>query len=256
LIGLDQRFALGPLHLDRVDMDRAIACIERASSSGSGHSVVTLNLHHLRLAWADAAYSDVLKHASLSVADGWPLVAVGRLAGQPLRSRVAGSDLVPTLLERRRWRIALLGGPPGTGSALRQQLTDQDVVLVDPLPAGQWRTEAYLSGLRQRLRDARPELVLIGIGAPAQEELAATLVEDVPAVFVGCGATLEFMAGSRPRAPRWMQRAGVEWLHRLLVDPRRLAPRYALAALALARLTGLVLWHRIAGPVARRSASS
>jgi N-acetylglucosaminyldiphosphoundecaprenol N-acetyl-beta-D-mannosaminyltransferase len=210
--------------------------IIRAAVDGEGLSVVTVNTHHLRLAGRDPDFACLLGSAGLSVADGWPLVLASRIAGHPLPSRVTGADLVASLLLRRRWRLAILGGPPGVAEDLAATLHGQAVVLIDPLPAPEWQTAEYQERLATELGAVAPELVLIGVGAPRQEDLGEWLRQRVPAVYIGCGATLEFLSGRRVRAPRWVQRIGLEWAFRAAQEPRRLAPRYACAARSTAAL--------------------
>jgi N-acetylglucosaminyldiphosphoundecaprenol N-acetyl-beta-D-mannosaminyltransferase len=163
--------------------------------------------------------------------------------------RVSGSDLAFPLLgraARRGWRTYLLGGAPGVAEEAARRLrarlpslvvagTDAPRITLEP---GDPEGEAALA----RLRAARPDLVLVALGAPKQElwihRHRAALG---PAVAVGVGATLDFLSGRVRRAPRWVSRAGLEWLWRLGREPRRLWRRYLVQDPAFAA----ILWREL-----------
>jgi N-acetylglucosaminyldiphosphoundecaprenol N-acetyl-beta-D-mannosaminyltransferase len=202
---------------------------------------VTSNIHHLRLADIDASFRQVVGRAELNVADGWPLVAASRLLDRkPLRERVAGVDLVTTVLSAGvRTRLAILGGPPGAAEQLARALEQaHDVVLVDELRLGSWERAEEIASLCRRLAAVSPTLTLVGLGAPKQEVLADRLRASVSGPIICCGAAIEIVAGYRRRAPRFLQAVGLEWAFRLLLEPRRLASRYLRASIALVRVVG------------------
>jgi len=174
------------------------------------------------------AYAD----ASLSLADGMPLVWVGRLLGCPLPERVAGSDLLMPLLElaaRRRWRVYLLGGAPGVAEEVSHLLTEEMGVSVVGWDDSRISDDGSDSsgGSVTRAAAVRPDLVLVGLGPPKQELWIQRARHALgPAVSLGVGASLDFLAGRFQRAPRWMARIGFEWAYRLAQEPRRLWRRY------------------------------
>ena len=207
--------------------------------------VVTSNINHLRLADVDTRFRDVVRRSELNVADGWPLVLASRLLGTPVPERVAGIDLVARLLDRGGFRLAVLGGPPGAADALAQRFADgNEVVLVDGLARGTWEAPESVASLATRLAAAKPNLVLVGIGPPRQELLADALRATASGPIICCGASIEVLAGLRPRAPRWMQAVGLEWAFRFLLEPRRLGPRYALAGTRFLRVLARDLARR------------
>jgi N-acetylglucosaminyldiphosphoundecaprenol N-acetyl-beta-D-mannosaminyltransferase len=210
--------------------------------------VVTSNIHHLRLARDDAQFEDVVKRAELNVADGWPLVAGTRLfSAIRVPERIAGIDLVDRLLgqEAVPLRLAILGGPPGAAEALAWRIAPMhEVAYVNPLPKDRWDTDDNLATLRADVLSARPTLTLVGIGAPRQEILADSLRDVITGPAIGCGAALEVLAGLRPRAPRILRAAGLEWAFRLALEPRRLLPRYVVAAQAFAGAVARELLRR------------
>ena len=237
----------GPLSLAQLDASRAVEWVIDAASTGRASIVVTSNIHHLRLAEVDPAFRAVLEQAALNVADGWPLVAASKiLRGPTLPERVAGVDLVENVLaDAAKLQLAILGGPPGAATRLAQLAAERhDVVLVDELAKGRWEREEELSALEAALARAAPNVTLIGIGAPKQELLASRLVEVVSGPIVCCGAAIEIVAGVRPRAPRAVQRIGLEWAFRILLEPRRLVPRYVRSAATFFRILLLELAAR------------
>ena len=229
----------GPLSLALLDARGAVRWVIDAASAHRACIVVTSNIHHLRLAEVDPAFRAVLDTAALNVADGWPLVAASKiLRGPSLPGRVAGVDLIESVLaDARGLRLAILGGPPGAAARLTERATDgHDVVLVDELTKGRWEREEELSALEARLARAAPNLTLIGIGAPKQELLASRLLGVANGPIVCCGAAIEIVAGVRPRAPKAVQRVGLEWAFRILLEPRRLVGRYIRSATTFLRI--------------------
>jgi N-acetylglucosaminyldiphosphoundecaprenol N-acetyl-beta-D-mannosaminyltransferase len=147
---------------------------------------------------------------------------------------VSGSDLVEPLAERaaaRGWRVYLLGG--GTGVAadaaarLQARFPRVNVVGVDAPRIGADGSDGDAGAALARLRAANPDLVMVALGAPKQELWIHRHREALaPAVAVGVGGSLDFIAGRVRRAPRWASRAGLEWAWRLAREPRRLWRRY------------------------------
>jgi N-acetylglucosaminyldiphosphoundecaprenol N-acetyl-beta-D-mannosaminyltransferase len=178
----------------------------------------------------------------LVVADGMPLIWASRLRGTPLPERVAGSNLIWSLTARAAERgasIFLLGGNPGAAEACAERMRAEYprvriAGLMSP-PQGFEQDERALDEIVAGLRAAAPDIVYLALGFPKQEELALELAPELPTTwFVGVGISFSFVAGQVQRAPRWMQRAGLEWLHRLAQEPRRLFRRYLVDGLPFA----------------------
>jgi N-acetylglucosaminyldiphosphoundecaprenol N-acetyl-beta-D-mannosaminyltransferase len=224
---------IGALRLAPLTLTDAVEWIAEQARTGRPCLVVTSNIHHLRLADTDTAFADVVARAELNLADGWPLVAATKLASDvSVPERVAGVDLVDRILTQSdvALRVAILGGPPGAAERLARRVhAPHEVVYVDELPKGRWDTPPQLAQLLERLAAARPSLTLVGIGAPRQELLADALRPALAGPAIGCGAAVEILAGLRPRAPRLVQAVRLEWVFRMLLEPRRLAPRYWVA---------------------------
>jgi N-acetylglucosaminyldiphosphoundecaprenol N-acetyl-beta-D-mannosaminyltransferase len=226
------RVRFGELWVDSLTFAEALDEIEALVAAGRGGSVFTPNVDHVVKVDDNLSFREAYAAASLSLADGQPLVWTSRLLGAPLPAKISGSDLVLPLMERaaaRGWAVYLLGGGEGvaekTAQVLRKRLGVNVVgcegprISLEPNPAED-------GPLMERIRSANPELLLVALGAPKQElwlHRASPRIR--PTVGIGVGAALDFVAGAR-RAPRWMSRAGLEWFFRLVQEPRRLGRRY------------------------------
>jgi N-acetylglucosaminyldiphosphoundecaprenol N-acetyl-beta-D-mannosaminyltransferase len=199
-----------------------------------GGWVVTANVDILRNAARDPRSRGLIESADLVVADGAPLVWASRLAGRPFPERVTGADLLWTMSEtvaRRGGSVFVLGGLPGAAEACAAALSAAypGLGIAGTLcpPFGFDRDPGALAEICATVAAARPTLVLVAMGFPRQEQLIEKLRAVHPTGwYLGCGAAVNFAAGSITRAPEWMQRHGLEWLHRVAREPRRLGSRY------------------------------
>lgn len=168
------------------------------------------------------------------MADGAPLIWAARIAGRPLPARVPGSDLIWSIsgaLADKGYSVYLLGGEPGTSEIAARALTDRYLGITiaghsSPPFGFDTRSNEYTAVCADVIA-ARPDFVYVGLGFPKQERVIARLRSALPETwFMGCGAAIGFVAGAHSRAPRWMQRSGLEWVHRLSLEPTRLMRRY------------------------------
>ena len=196
--------------------------------------VVTPNVDHAVMLQNHSAFQDVYRDAELILADGHPIVWASRLLGRPLPERVPGSDLVPRLFEavERPIRVFLLGAAPGVGrrAALNIHERYPNVIVcgVYSPPMGFEKDDDENELILGRITLARPDVVVVGLGAPKQELWVHQHRDQISAKAALCvGATIDFLAGEKKRAPRWMQKTGIEWLHRMCSEPKRLVKRYA-----------------------------
>jgi N-acetylglucosaminyldiphosphoundecaprenol N-acetyl-beta-D-mannosaminyltransferase len=200
------------------------------------HAVIFQENHDLRRAYG---------FASLVIVDGAPLVWSSRLFGRPLPERVAGSDIVPALFASatasKPLSTYLLGGAPGVGeraaAAIARDYPHVRIAGIDSPPLGFERDASLDRQVVERVNRARPDLLLVGLGCPKQELFCERHLSalDVPAALC-IGGTIDFLAGHQPRAPGWMRSSGIEWIHRIASNPRRLGPRYASNALDFPKL--------------------
>jgi N-acetylglucosaminyldiphosphoundecaprenol N-acetyl-beta-D-mannosaminyltransferase len=199
--------------------------------------VVTPNVDHVVLFQQSEALRRAYAAASLVLADGAPVVAASQCLGRGIPQRVAGSDLVPELFseacrQHTAVRVYLLGGAPGVAQRAAEIIETTwpsiEVVGVASPPLGFDRDAGQNADLVAHINACQPNLLLVGLGAPKQELwIHRHHTEMTVPVALCIGATIDFLAGERSRAPRWMRRAGLEWLFRVLLEPRRLARRYA-----------------------------
>lgn len=219
--------------LDAVDFAAAVEAVSCLVGQGGVRHVVTANLDYLGQMAEDVELARIVERADLVVADGVPLLWMARWQGTPLPSRVNGTDLVQALLERAgpaRWRVCLVGGEPGVAAAaggVAEQRYGAHIVGAWGPSRAEMDDPATSAGVATAIRSASPDLLLLGLGAGRQDHWIAghrSQLGDV--VVIGVGSALDFIAGRHRRAPRWMQRAGLEWLWRLASEPRRLWRRY------------------------------
>ncbi len=198
--------------------------------------VVTPNVDHTVLLQTHRGLRDAYSQADLVLADGHPLVWVSRILGRPLPERVAGSDLVPSLFQaipaNEKLRIFLLGAAPGVAERAAQNIARQwphiQTVGVDSPPLGFERNPAENARIIDKIGHAKPDVLIVGLGAPKQECWIHQHRSQILAKTALCvGATIDFLAGEKTRAPRWMQRVGLEWFYRMCSEPKRLMRRYA-----------------------------
>jgi N-acetylglucosaminyldiphosphoundecaprenol N-acetyl-beta-D-mannosaminyltransferase len=216
--------------------------IVNESRADRGGWVVTPNIDICRQARSDPAALSLVQSASLVVPDGMPLLWIAKVRGEPLVERVTGSSLIFTLTGAAAQvglSIYLLGGVPGVPEAAAENLTRMypglKVAGTDAPAIGFDKSIEGVDAVRTRIRDAAPNIVYVGLGFPKQEQLIAKLAPALPAAwFIGCGAAIPFAAGTVSRAPEWMQRSGLEWVHRLMREPRRLFRRYLILDLPFA----------------------
>ncbi len=237
----------------RIDVLRMTETLEivaawAAQSFDRCRYVVTPNVDHVVMLQERQDLRDAYRDASLVLADGWPVVAASRLVGKPLPERVAGSDLVPMLMQAaspsKPLRVFLLGAAEGVGQRAASQIHARfpgvDVVGVHSPPMGFEYDETENEKILYLVEQTEPDVLVVGLGAPKQELWVHANHERLKAKVALCvGATIDFLAGEQTRAPRWIQRLGLEWVHRMMSNPRRLVGRYARDA----RLFPPVVWR-------------
>jgi N-acetylglucosaminyldiphosphoundecaprenol N-acetyl-beta-D-mannosaminyltransferase len=225
------------MRVSRITMQQAVDRVLEWCNGKRGDEcryIVTPNVDHAVMFFERpllrAAYAD----ASLVLADGAPIVFASRLLGQGLPERVAGSDLVPRILMAAQpsLRVYLLGAAPGVAdhaaANIRRQWPQVEIVGSYSPPSGFEHDSGENDRILRHIAEVAPDLLIIGLGAPKQELWVHRHRHELRAKVAICaGATIDFLAGHRRRSPIWMRRIGLEWIHRLIGEPRRLAGRYA-----------------------------
>jgi N-acetylglucosaminyldiphosphoundecaprenol N-acetyl-beta-D-mannosaminyltransferase len=229
----DSELRLLGVRVDDVDMAEAVRSVERFIRDGPAHRVVTVNLEYVRHACRSREFAAALEAADLAVPDGAPVVWVSRLTPHPLRERVTGVDLTErcaALAAARGYRLFLLGAEAGVAREAARVLEGRyaglKVAGIHSPPLGDFSEEEE-ERICSRIRAAQPHILLVALPTPRQElwNHANATRWHVP-VTVGVGAAFDMLSGRRRRAPDWMQRRGLEWFFRLLLEPRRLWKRY------------------------------
>lgn len=228
------RVELIGIGIDALREGAVIEAVRKAWVDGQGGSIVTVNVDIARAAKRDSALAEVIAKGSLVVADGMPIVWAARLQGDVLPGRVAGSSLVDSLSAAAAAdgkSVYLLGGAPGIPELAAKVLTARYANLrIAGTQSPEFGFAETTDGSRRVVSAViplEPDLVFVGLGFPLQERLIEQLREGLPnAWFIGCGAGIGMAAGYFARASPLVQRLGLEWLHRLRLEPRRLAGRY------------------------------
>ena len=229
------------LPLANVTAAEAVDEIEKLILSGGTHQVATANLDFWLNSLRDVHLHRIIASCSMVLPDGMPLVWISRLFGYPLKERVSGADLVPQLAElsaRKGYSIFLLGGRDGVAARAAERLQE---LYPGCKIAGHYAPP--LADLERmdhgdtlaRIRAAKPDILLVAFGNPKQEKWIRmhSKRSGVP-VSIGIGGSLDMLIGDVQRAPRWMQRSGLEWFGRCMQEPGRLLPRYSRNFSALA----------------------
>lgn len=207
--------------------------------------ICTVNPEFIVDARRDPDFAAVLAHANLRVPDGAGVLWAARRAGHPLHERVTGSDGIYRISERAAqcgWRIFLLGAAPGVAEQAAAVLSGcYPGLIVAGCYAGS-PADAEWPEIHARLDAAAPDILFVAYGHPRQDFWIARHRAGLPAaVAIGVGGAFDFVAGVAQRAPLWMQRRNLEWLHRLITQPWRWRRMLKLPVFA-----GLVLWQTVA----------
>ncbi|MGA2449616.1 MAG: WecB/TagA/CpsF family glycosyltransferase [Polyangiaceae bacterium] len=247
-----ERIRIGGLPIDAVTFAQGLDAIEALVTAREGGSVFTPNIDHIVQYSENNALRAAYETASLSLADGMPVVWSSKLLGTPLPAKISGSDLVVPLAERARargWRLVLLGGAEGVAHAAAVRLTGMfpglHIAATLSPRIDMSEPPATRGPLVRTLCEASAELIFVALGAPKQELFIAEVQPALrPAVLLGIGASLDFLAGTARRAPAWMSGHGLEWAYRLARDPRRMWKRYLLRDPKFAWILARSMWQR------------
>jgi len=216
--------------IDNLSMEETLVRIEQFIRSGQPHQHVVVNVDKLVKASRDPDLRRIVNECALVNADGMPVVWASRLLGKPLKERVAGIDLFEALMRRageKNWRVFLLGAREEVVAAVadtyRRRYPD---LAIAGWRNGYWtdEEEAQVAG---QVRASGADLLFVAISSPKKEQFLGRWQAEMRIPFaMGVGGTFDVAIGLVRRAPRWMQRAGLEWFYRFLQEPRRMFRRY------------------------------
>ena len=220
------------MRVDRTSYDDAVERIARWAAGRESRYVCVATVNNVMEARDRPSFLRVMNGADLVTPDGMPLVWGLRSLGARRATRVYGPDLTPRIFERAAADgipIALYGGTAEVAEALERWATVTypgiDIVYRFSPPFRTLTASEDADGVGA-IEQAKPGIVLVGLGCPKQEEWMAAHRDRIHAVMVGVGAAFDFLTDRKRQAPRWMQRSGFEWLFRLATEPRRLWRRY------------------------------
>ncbi len=245
-------------------VERTFAMMEDFARDGRSRYVATVNVDFVvnALGWGDTSSGDAkllsaLRNADMVVADGMPVVWCSRLSGKGLKERVTGADLAPRLAEaasRKNKKIYFLGGREETSQKAIEILKGRYPGFQVAGASSPWvemgnpkdpAVREADDALVETVNKSGADILLIAFGNPKQEFWFERVKDrlKVP-VSIGVGGTFEFIAGNVSRAPRWMQKVGLEWIYRLSQEPKRLVKRYTMDLLKFVNLIAPLVFYR------------
>jgi N-acetylglucosaminyldiphosphoundecaprenol N-acetyl-beta-D-mannosaminyltransferase len=185
----------------------------------------------------DAELRRIINACALVNVDGMPVVWASRLLGKPLKERVAGVDLFEALMRRsseRGWRVFLLGARSEVVAAVADSFQRRyPALVIAGWRDGYWQGEEQEAQVAEQVRASGADLLFVAIGSPKKEQFLGRWQASMRIPFaMGVGGSFDVAIGRLKRAPRWMQRAGLEWLYRFLQEPRRMFRRYFIEDMA------------------------
>jgi len=234
--------------VDRLTADETLAAIERTVETGGFAQHVCVNAAKLVALRRDRSLREIVERCELVSADGMAIVWASRLLGDPLPERVNGTDLMLRLLalaEERGWSVYVLGARPDVLERALARIRAAHPGLRIAGSRDGYFADDESAAVAGAIRTAAPDLLFVAISSPRKERWLADHGRDlgVPLVM-GVGGSIDIVAGVTRRAPRWLQAAGLEWLVRLLQEPRRLGRRYLVTNVRFLALLGRELLRR------------
>ena len=247
--GLDTISLFG-MTINNITLATVFEAVTRQIEAREPGYIITPNVDHVVTFQEDAEFREAYYHSFLVLADGMPVLWSSKLVGKPLKEKISGSDLVYWLSEyaaRRGYSVFFFGATEGTaqraGEVLQEKYPGLKVAGAYSPPMGFDKDPELLAESIQIVRDADPDICYVALGAPKQDLWSYRHHREtgVP-VHIGVGISLNFVTGDVKRAPRWMQRNGLEWVWRLFQEPRRLLKRYLVRDMQLLPLLWREFW--------------
>ena len=221
-------------YIDNVTMDEAVDRIDKLVQARKPSYVVTPNVDHIVKIENDKEFAQIYEEADLIVADGMPLLWMAKRMGTPLKEKVSGSDLFPRVCEmaaKKGYKMYFLGAAEGVAAKAAENLKAKypglQVVGTYSPSYGFEQKEDEMKEIERMLKEAAPDILIVCLGCPKQEKFAYKYGRNygIP-VSLGLGASIDFEAGKEKRCPAWMARCGLEWIYRLMKEPKRMYKRY------------------------------
>lgn len=220
--------------IDNLTMDEALQEIDQLIKENHNAYVVTPNVDHIVQLERGGPLTEVYKNADLILTDGKPLIWISKWYGTPIKEKISGSDLFPRLCAlavEKGYKMYFLGAAEGVAAKaaenLKKRFQGLQVVGTYSPPLGFEKDEIEMEKIKKQIKAVEPHILIVGLGCPKQELFILNHKDElnVP-ISLGLGASLDFEAGNIKRAPKWMSNHGLEWIYRIIQDPKRLAKRY------------------------------
>lgn len=236
------------LRLQNTTLAGAADDLIKAAGARQRRDVYFVNAHCVNIAASDAGYDAVLRAADRLYADGIGMRLAARAAGMTLRDNVNGTDLFPLLCARAARagvEVAFIGGKPGIAQNCARNMVAAYPGLKVAYVHDGYFPASQVDAVLEALARSQARLIFVAMGVPRQEAFIHQHGERLGAtVRLGVGALFDFYSGAIPRAPRVVRRMGMEWLYRLMLEPRRLFRRYVLGN---PQFLMRVMWRRLSG---------
>lgn len=230
----DNKIKILNVDVDNYTLEEALERIDYFVREKKNAYVVTPNLDHVVMLERDKQFQKVYQEADMVLVDGKPLVWLAAMNRTPVKAKISGSDLFPKLAELcadKGYTMFFLGAQEGVAQKAAERLSQKyeglKVVGTYSPSYGFEKKSDELKLIIDNIKEAKPDVLIVGLGAPKQEKFIWKYRKklQVP-VSLGLGASLDFEAGEKKRAPVWMSEHGLEWLYRMIQEPKRLFKRY------------------------------
>ena len=222
------------IEIDNLSMDESIDYIDKLIKRKKNSYVVTPNVDHIVKLENDSEFLEVYNNADLVLTDGMPLVWISKFLKTPIKEKVSGSDLFPKvckLADEKGYSIFLLGAAEGiaikAAENLKNKYKNLNIVGTFSPSYGFEKSKSEIEEIIKKVNEAKPDILAVELGAPKQEKFIYKYKNklNVP-ISLAIGASIDFEAGNIERAPKWMQKSGLEWFYRFLKEPKRMFKRY------------------------------
>ncbi len=220
--------------IDNLTMNEAVENITKLIEDKNNSYVVTPNLDHIVMLESDTEFFQAYKNADLILADGKPLIWISKLLKNPIKEKISGSDLFPQICKmssKKGFSIFILGAAEGVAEQAAKNLINKyrnlKIAGVYSPPFGFENDNEEINKIIEMVSSLKPDILAVSLGSPKGEKFIYRYKDsmNIP-LSISIGATIDFEAGNVKRAPKWMSNAGLEWLYRMMKEPRRLAKRY------------------------------
>jgi N-acetylglucosaminyldiphosphoundecaprenol N-acetyl-beta-D-mannosaminyltransferase len=233
--------------LDACSEEQLVHTVEAWIDDGDQRFAVPVNGHLVNLANADRELADILRHSGLNYADGQAVVWAARMLGKAVPCRLCTTDVIPSLAANwalRGFSVFLLGGTPGVAKDAARLLQIQHPGLKIAGTHHGYFDQQDAAGIIELINRSGAEILMVGLGNPHQEKWVWRYLDALaPNAILTCGGLFDWLSGRKRRAPAWMYRNGLEWLYRLLLEPRRLFVRYVVGNPRFCLLVASELWQ-------------